>query len=189
MKGSLPISTTMRRRFALTASLLMLLAVLAGCSATHKSRPGPARGAIDVNTGAYGGVYLGEGDSDVIASLGTPEANGSPPYITANVAPPFLPTDSNRDIVYPDLSITSRGGRVTAITVYGVGAHTLSGLHIGEGFDLAHSNVTGQCQPAHGGQQPRDPSCEVHVRPGFYLYFAGSPVSVITLSIESVFAS
>ena len=125
----------------------------------------------------------------MIASLGTPETNGSPPYITANVAPPFLPTDSNREIVYPDLSITSRGGQVTAITVYGVGAHTLSGLHIGEGFDAAHSGTSAVCQPAHGGQQPRDPDCETRVRPGLYLYFAGSPVQVITLSTEPELAS
>jgi hypothetical protein len=191
MRSSLRISTMCLStgRIALAATVSMLLVVLGGCSASHRSLAGLARGAIDVNSGAYGGVHIGEGDDRVIASLGKPLADGSPPYITANVQPPFLPTDSGRDIVYPDLSVTSRHKRVTAITVYGVGAHTLSGLRIGEGFDLARSRMTAVCQPAHGGQQPRDPNCEVRVRPGLYLYFAGSPVSVITLSTEPVFAS
>jgi hypothetical protein len=191
MRSSQQIST-MRPgtgRVAAAAGLALALVALSGCNAGHRLRPGQARGAIDVNSGAYGGVFLGEGDGNVIASLGKPEKYGSPPYLTANVQPPFLPTDSNRDIVYPDLTVTSRHKRVTAITIYGLGAHTLSGLHLGEGFDLARASTSAVCQPAHGGQQPRDPNCQVRVRPGLYLYFAGSPVAVITLSTEPVLAA
>ena len=176
-------------RHGCAGTLVMVLLALAGCSASHRSRPGKARGAIDVNSGAYGGVFLGESDSDVISSLGTPTKDGSSPYITVNVAPPYLPTDSSRDIVYPDVSITSRGKRVTAITVYARGGHTLGGLHVGEGFDQASHGSSAICQPAHGGQQPRDPSCEVRVRAHLYLYFAGSPIQVIALSTEPEFAS
>ena len=176
-------------RVALAAGLTLALVALGGCSAGHRLRPAHARGAIDLRSGAYGGVHLGEGDGDVIAGLGKPENYGSPPYVTTNAAPPFLPTDSDRDIVYPDLSVTSRNKHVTAITVYGIGAHTQGGLHIGESFDLARASAGTVCQPAHGGQQPRDPNCELRVRRGLYLYFAGSPVSVITLSTEPLLAA
>lgn len=179
----------LRKPLALASALILSALGAGACGRAAKQRPGFARGVIEVSYGRYGNLHLGQADGDVIAVAGPGIKQSPSPFLSPTSAPPYTPTDSSRDIIYPDASVTSRGGRVTAISVYGIGAHTGSGLTIGESFQEAAYGTHAVCQPARGGPDPRDPACESRVRPGLYLYFAGDPVAVITMSIEPEFAS
>jgi hypothetical protein len=169
------------------AAVLCLGAGLGGCGSGSSTLPGPAEGTVHAAAASYRGVSLGTKLDDIGARLGPPLGTNNTPFLKPAVQPPFLPSDSPFDKIYPDVRLTLVAARVASISVYGRGARSDSGVGLGDRLGRVRAAFPDAvCVPGRRGLDPEAPGCQIRPAHGVYEYFSGDPVVLIALSGHSI---
>jgi hypothetical protein len=156
----------------------------------------PAGGEIDLQTGTYDGVGIGNTPVEMQAAFGAPphsDEQGAQPLGARRFRGPtgfrsWPDPNPGRDFVpppvyrYPHVAFFDDGtGRISVVAVIAPGAVTPEGVAIGDPLASVEGVYPVRCGEEFGAGEPPYPACVGQLEADRWVWFGGDPIENITV--------
>jgi hypothetical protein len=185
-------------RLIVAATLAVGVSLAVGCGEDEPQKRDRAHNEdIQLGTGEFRGVKLGDSEQRLRAVLGAPKrklrgeaASRAMPAVSVPYAIPDRDQTSristDIDWVYPGVTIRTAFGRVYAFYVTGRGIGVRGGARIGDDLDVAHeSHPKLDCEPDEFETGTIE-KCDGRIAAGRYVWYGGDPIDVLILEDKPI---